>query len=109
MPALVTRTPVPPDLLLDGIDLLPMLSGRAAVQPRTLFWRSVQPRRDMRAVRDGDRKVVIDGNHTFLFDVRRDPGERHDLARQRPDVVRTLVQQLRAWERTVDAEAERRR
>jgi arylsulfatase A-like enzyme len=63
----------------------------------------------MRAVREGDRKLVIEGNHTFLYDVRRDPGERNDLARLHPELVRALKLKLDGWERDVDAEAARRK
>ena len=42
-----------------------------------------------------------DGYHAFpevmLFDVRRDPHEQHDLAPQRPDVVRRAMTMLEAW------------
>lgn len=101
--------PVPAEAKLEGLNLFPMLEGTAPPVSRTLFWRSVQTRRDMRAVRDGDRKLVIEGNHSFLYDVRRDPGERSDLARLHPEWVRALTLKLDAWERDVDAEAARRK
>ena len=91
------------------MNRFPVLESKAPVAPRTLFWRSVQAKRDMRAVREGDTKIVVEANHTFLCDVRRDPGERHDLARVQPDVARKLTLKLQAWERDVDAEAARRR
>ena len=97
----VTGAAVPADLTLDGIDLMPILSGRAPVQPRTLFWRTPQ----QRAVRSGDWKLVIDGRNSFVFDVRSDVGERHDLTNVRQDVARRLRGLLDAWEADVDAEA----
>jgi arylsulfatase A len=100
---------VPTDANLDGLNLFPVLEAKAPVAPRTLFWRSVQAKRDMRAVREGDTKLVVEANHTFLYDVRRDPGERHDLARLQPNVVRRLTLKLQGWEREVDAEAARRK
>lgn len=105
----VTGATIPAEAKLDGLNLFPVLEARVPVTSRTLFWRSTQARRDMRAVRDGDQKIVIEGNHTFLFDVRRDPGERNDLARLQPKVVRALKLKLDAWERDVDAEAARRK
>lgn len=105
----VTGATIPAEAKLDGLNLFPVLEASAPVTSRTLFWRSTQARRDMRAVRDGDQKIVIEGNHTFLFDVRRDPGERNDLARLQPKVVRALKLKLDAWERDVDAEAARRK
>ena len=100
---------LPTDVQLDGMNLFPVLEAKTPVAPRTLFWRSVQAKRDMRAVREGDIKIVVEANHTFLYDVRRDPGERHDMARVQPDVVRRLMLKLQAWERDVDTEAARRK
>jgi arylsulfatase A-like enzyme len=99
---------VPDDATLDGLDLLPVLEGRRPVIERTLFWRSTPGNRTMYAVRRGDYKVVIDANHLLLFNVRTDPGERNDLARERTDVARALRLALNAWEKDVDAEAARR-
>jgi arylsulfatase A-like enzyme len=99
---------VPDDAKLDGLNLLPVLEGRQPVQPRTLFWRSTPGNRTMYAVRQGDYKMVIDANHLLLFNVRTDPGERNDLARERTDVARALRLELNAWEKDVDAEAARR-
>jgi arylsulfatase A-like enzyme len=100
----VAQVTVPAEAKLDGMNLFPVLEAKAPVTPRTLFWRSVQANREMRAVRDGDTKLVVEANHMFLYDVRRDPGERRDMARLRPDVVRALALKLQAWERDVDAE-----
>ncbi len=99
---------VPDDAKLDGLNLLPVLEGRQPVQPRTLFWRSTPGNRTMYAVRQGDYKMVIDANHLRLFNLRTDPGERNDLARERTDVARALRLELNAWEKDVDAEAARR-
>ena len=96
---------VPVDARLEGMNLLPVLERRTAVAERTLFWRSTGLGRNMRAVRRGDLKIVVEGGHLFLFDVHRDPGERHDMARFRTADARTLRQALDAWERDVDAEA----
>jgi arylsulfatase A-like enzyme len=96
---------LPSELRLDGMDLFPVLAGSAPVVERTIFWRSTSPAGTMRAVRMGNLKLVTDANHSFLFDVQRDPGERNDLARARQAQVRTLRQRLDAWEREVNAEA----
>lgn len=103
-----TNTSVPPEAKLEGIDLFRILASRAPVTPRTLFWRSETTNMSMRAVRDGDYKLVISANHTFLFNVRRDPGERQDMARTRSDLVRALTRKLASWEQDVDGEAAKR-
>jgi arylsulfatase A-like enzyme len=100
-----TGTPVPAAARLEGMNLLPILEGRAPVVERTLFWRTAAGGRVQKAVRSGDLKLMVDGNHLFVFDVKRDLGERNDLAAARQDVARRLRRLLAEWERDVDAEA----
>jgi arylsulfatase A-like enzyme len=96
------RADLPSDL--EGIDLLPLLG--AAPPPggglaRTLFWRVSTPTLQQRAVRSGDFKYVLDDAKQMLFDLRTDPGERHDLSSSRQDLVRNLREKLLAWEKEV--------
>jgi arylsulfatase A-like enzyme len=100
-----TGTTVPADARLEGMNLFPILEGRMPEVERTLFWRASNPNRQQKAVRQGDWKLVLDGNHTFIFDVRKDPGERQDLAARRQDLARKLRPLIADWEREVDAEA----
>jgi arylsulfatase A-like enzyme len=100
-----TGTTVPPETRLDGVNLFPIWEGKASKAERTLFWRTNVGGHSQKAVRSGDLKLVIDGNHTFVFDVRADTGERRDLARQRQDAAHKLRALLADWERDVDAEA----
>jgi arylsulfatase A-like enzyme len=90
---------------LEGIDLLPPLTGRSPLVERTLFWRAVYPARQQRSVRSGPWKMLLDGGQQLLFDVTRDLGERNDLAAQHPGLVTKLKAQLDAWEQDVDNEA----
>jgi hypothetical protein len=71
---------------------------------RTFFWRAVPNNRNQRAVRRGDWKLIVDGNHTMVYNVRQDPGERADLTNQRQDIARQLRPLLAAWEMDVNAE-----
>jgi arylsulfatase A-like enzyme len=104
-----TGAPVPADARLDGLDLLPILAGRAPAQERTLFWRFGGPNnRLQRAVRQGDWKLLIDAggfSPLFLFNLRDDPGERNDLAAARPEIVARLRPLIDAWEKEVEADA----
>ena len=100
-----TGTAVPADTRLEGMNLLPILEGRMPEVERTLFWRASNPTRVQKAVRHGDWKLVLDGNHIFIFDVRTDLGERQDLAARRQDIARKLRPLIADWEREVDAEA----
>src|SRR5688572_5009926 len=96
---------VPAEARPDGIDLLPILEGRAQPVERTLFFRNAAGGRQQRAVRRGNWKLLVDGPNTFLFDLTKDIGERNDLASARGDVARTLRPLLAAWEKDVDDEA----
>ena len=100
-----TGTAVPVDARLEGINLMPILEGRAPEVERTLFWRTTTGNRSQKAVRRGDWKVVIDGTHTFVFNIRTDISERQDLASRRQDIAQKLQPLLADWERDVDAEA----
>src|SRR5687767_1525223 len=100
-----TGTTVPPETRLEGVNLFPIWAGKAPKTERTLFWRTNVGGHSQKAVRSGDMKLVIDGNHTFVFDLRADAGERRDLAGRRQDIAQKLRALLTEWERDVDAEA----
>jgi arylsulfatase A-like enzyme len=101
----VAGAAVPSEARLEGENLFPVWQGEAPEFERTLFWRSKQPNRSQRAVRRGDWKVVDDAGHTYVFNLRTDPSERHDLANRRQDVAQALWPLMKAWEENVDAEA----
>ena len=99
-----TGAVVPADAKLDGVDLLPVLEGKAQPFERTLFFRNTLPNsRTQRAVRRGDWKVLADGPNVMVFNLKDDPGERNDLARTRQDIARTLRPLIAEWEKDVDA------
>jgi len=89
----------------DGINLFPVLEGRAPAVERTLYWRTDVGNRSMRAIRSGDWKLVVDANHIFVFNLRQDMGERKDLTYQRTDIANRLRPMLARWEQEIDAEA----
>lgn len=109
-----TGTRAPETYRPDGIDLLPMLRGTVPIVERRVFWRLPPPAaggaqaaaaaRHQRAMRAGHMKLLLEGNHFFLFDLAADPGERNDLAAQRPDLVRSLWGLIQEWERSVNAD-----
>jgi arylsulfatase A-like enzyme len=84
---------LPPNRVIDGIDLLPWMTGRAPPPVRrALFWRSGS----YEAVRDGDWKLQVSRHppRIWLFDLAADPTERRDLSSARPDVVARLRAEL---------------
>lgn len=81
---------------LDGVDLLPFLTGREEGPPReALYWRVGGGVRW--AVRRGSWKLVVGKEGTELYHVEADIGETRDLAGERPDMVRELTALYREW------------
>jgi len=87
---------VDPPKPLDGVNLLPYLTGETTGRPHeTLYWRAGESK----AVRDGDLKLVyFQGEGPMLFDLAADIGESNDLATKRLDDVKRLSEKLAAWE-----------
>ena len=95
---------VTPPASYEGINLIPILAGQQPEAERTFFWRAVPNNRNQRAVRRGDWKLIVDVNHTMVYNVRQDAGERDDLTNSRQDIARELRPLLTAWEMEVNAE-----
>jgi len=93
---------------LDGLDLLPILGGRAPVVERTLFWRVTGAARQQQAARSGRWKLVVDQGRQLLFDLSQDIGERADVIASHRDVATRLQAALDAWQADVDGEAKGR-
>lgn len=86
---------IPADKALDGVNLLPFLRGENRAAPHEiLFWRFGQHA----AVRKGDVKLLRIKGRTALYDLSKDSGEEHDLAGQKPDLVKELEAGLAKWE-----------
>jgi arylsulfatase A-like enzyme len=101
---------------IDGVDLLPFLTGKASGAPHeTLFWRS-RTRNNNYAVRQGDWKYVYSTEGTeqpgqrqtpardYLFNLADDIGERSDLSQKHPEKLRQLKQLYGEWDAEVDAD-----
>ncbi|MBW8867096.1 MAG: sulfatase [Acidobacteria bacterium] len=88
---------VPGDRPIDGVDLRPALTSGAASPRHTLFyyWDN-----ELRAVRKDAYKAHFITSGAYLAE---DPGERHDVAAQHPDVVADLVREADAHRRAMVA------
>lgn len=81
----------------DGLDLMSALRG-GAPQPRDLYWRLAQ-RRKQKALRSGDWKYLANAAEgEYVFDLKTDPGEKHDRKAERPDVLAELRRKYTEWE-----------
>lgn len=101
LPTLLAAAGISPDpgFPPDGIDLLPILAGKATLVPRKLFWR--YKAHGQRALRDGDFKVLKMLDNTFLFNVVEDPLERANLKYLRRDVYDRMTREWTAWNATM--------
>jgi arylsulfatase A-like enzyme len=85
---------------LDGVDLLPYLTGKKSGDPHEmLFWRIAE--RDIWAVRSGDHKLVKQGPKTNLYDLAADIRESKDLAGKLPEVRARLQKACDEWSATL--------
>jgi uncharacterized sulfatase len=86
---------------LDGVDLLPYLTGAKAGAPHeTLYWRWV----DQAAIQEYPYKLVVAGGHKpALFDITTPEGEHRDrdLIDEQPAVAARLHKKLDAWMATL--------
>ena len=95
---------LPAGLKLDGVDLLPMLVSNDKLPERTLFWRHGK----QRAVRRGPWKLRVEGKNVELYNLDEDLGEKKNLADAKPEMVKTLEDELSIWEQDVSVGVERR-
>ena len=105
----------PADEPLDGTPLEPLLDGTAVIPARDLHWHyphySNQGSRPAAALVAGDgpvpgaEKLVehYEDGRLELFDLASDPGERRNLAAERPERARALHERLVAWRERVAA------
>jgi arylsulfatase A-like enzyme len=85
---------------LDGVDLLPHLSGKATAPPHdSLYWRFGP----QMAIRHGNYKLVkaVGIDQPALYDLAADIGEQKDLSAELPDVAKDLMARYEAWDATL--------
>lgn len=85
---------------MDGIDLMPILTGKQKKVNRTLYWRTFQ-RGKYKAVRDGDWKYLPDEKGEYLFDLSVDQEEKNDLKTKQVKKFNRMKTKLNNWEKTV--------
>jgi arylsulfatase A-like enzyme len=84
-----------PDYPSDGLNLLDVITGRSAPQPRRLFWRYKAA--TQAALRDGDWKYLKIRAKEYLFNLAADERERADHAAGEPARLSAMKEQWAAW------------
>ena len=83
---------------LDGIDLLPYLSGKITEPPaRKLYWRWTA----QAAIRDGDWKFIKGGPREYLFNISEDMQEKRNLIQSQPEIAQRLKADLESWSQSL--------
>jgi arylsulfatase A-like enzyme len=96
---LVALAGLPSDPSLDGVDLMPFLSGRDQGDPHeALYWRW----RTQAAIRAGRWKLIWLGEDLqLLFDEESPEGEARNVIDEHPRIARDLTARLKAWSETL--------
>jgi arylsulfatase A-like enzyme len=97
-----TGAEVPKTRKLDGIDLLPILTGKQKEVERAFFWRIDRADRKQKAARQGRWKYMRDGAIEMLFDLEEDLSERRNLGHRHPEILERLRRLHAQWEVDVD-------
>ncbi len=90
---------LPADRPLDGVSLMPVLTGTGDLAPRPLLWHFPHYRGGLgpySIIRDGPWKLIrhYDGNRRELYNLADDMSETTDLAEKLPDKVAELDKKL---------------
>ena len=118
-PTILEMAGVAPDSehALDGKSLLPLLEEKERWAERTLYWhfpayleayrRDGGPWRTTPAgaIRKGEWKLIefFEDHHLELYHLGNDIGETDNLAELKPDIVKELLDEMRAWRKEVNA------
>ena len=104
------------DKVLDGVSLLPLLTGKGELKDRALYWhfpiylqgytKKNTENRDHKfrtrpgsVIRYGDFKLheYFEDGGLELYNLKEDIGEKNDLSKSNPEKVRELHAMLKAW------------
>jgi len=91
-------------LPLDGMNVLPILSGEKPEKERQFYWFAKHPREGTpfwRAFRAGDFKFLQINDDPYLYNLKQDPEEKHNLWDEFPERGARLKQSYEQWEHSL--------
>ncbi len=100
---------VPGDRPLDGTDVLPVLTGKAATAERKvpLYWRlNMAPNNLHMALRDGDWKLIAsqDFKKIELYNLKADPKEATEQSAREPERLAAMTKRLKELNAEIEKE-----
>lgn len=117
----ITGADLPKQQILDGQNLMPLLTGTEVFADRAIYWhfpaylqsyQRIDSQRDplfrsrpCSIIRHGDWKLheYFEDGELELYNLREDIGEQSNLADARPEITKRLHRELRAWRRETSA------
>ena len=102
LPTICDAAGIRPPAGVEGRSLLPLMRGERPGGDRAVYAELDRPRTSghREAMRLGKWKYILsgwDGPEEFLFDLSRDPGERHDLFPREREVAAGAREAMRRW------------
>ncbi len=97
----ITKAPIDNDKPLDGVNLIPYLSGEKQGLPHeTLYWRNYD--KQIFTIRQHNTKTIItSGVSAETYNLSNDLSELHNLATKQGKITQAQKQQLEAWNRSL--------
>ncbi|MBN7816955.1 sulfatase-like hydrolase/transferase [Algoriphagus pacificus] len=96
----VALAKVTPKNQLDGVNLIPFLTGENSGLPHEeLYWRNYSANRF--AVRTSDSKLIFEKDKDYLFDIQKDISEKVNLALTESNRVEELKQMIEIWKKSI--------
>jgi arylsulfatase A-like enzyme len=106
----IAEQPPRPDHTIDGVSLIPLLTGQGSLSGRALHWHyphySNQGGTPTGAIRQGDYKLIefFEDGSVELYNLADDMGEENDLAGKMPEKVQFMRSRLHSWRESVNAQ-----
>lgn len=97
----------PAGQVLDGESLVPLLRRRGKFAERAIYWHYpfYHHSSPAGAIRQGDWKLTefFEDGHLELYNLRKDIGEKDNLAAEHPEKASELQRKLAAWRQSINA------
>jgi arylsulfatase A len=96
--------------VVDGENLEPLLREKGDWKREALYWHyphyHTEGATPYGAIRKGDLRLIefYEDNRMELYDLAKDPGEKDDLAKKRPEDASALREELHRWRQRVGAQ-----
>jgi arylsulfatase A-like enzyme len=88
----------PGSLILDGFNILPLLTGEENLERKEMYWNF----RGEFAARVGNMKWIKSHRANGLFNLSDDTGEKNDLSKTEPETYKMMTGKFNQWKEEMD-------